>query len=68
MPIIEVISTAMKFLKDTLMKLLQDEDNQVQDSQVRWVVTVPAIWQAPARQLMREAGYMVSCMLIKIEP
>ena len=60
MPILEVISAAMKYLKDTLMKLLQDDDNRVEDSQVRWVVTVPAIWQAPARQLMREAAYLVS--------
>ena len=60
MPVIEVISAAMKFLKNALMKMLQDDDNEVKDSHVRWVVTVPAIWQAPARQLMREAAYMVS--------
>ena len=59
MPIIQVISAAMKYLKNTLIKLLQDEDHKVKNSQVRWVVTVPAIWQAPARQLMREAAYMV---------
>ena len=66
LPIIKVVSAAMKFLKDRLIELLQDEDSQLKDSQVRWVVTVPAIWQAPARQLMREAAYMVSCILTNL--
>jgi hypothetical protein len=26
---------------------------------VRWVVTVPAIWKQPAKQFMREAAYQV---------
>ena len=68
MPIIDVISAAMKFLKDSFMNLLQYEDNQVKDSQVRWVITVPAIWQTPARQLMREAAYMVSYILNELLP
>lgn len=25
-----------------------------------WVITVPAIWQARGKQLMREAAYLVS--------
>lgn len=27
---------------------------------VRWVITVPAIWKMPAKQFMREAAYKVS--------
>lgn len=30
-----------------------------QESDIRWVVTVPAIWKQSARQLMREAAYEV---------
>ena len=27
---------------------------------IDWVITVPAIWKARARRMMREAAYMVS--------
>ncbi|XP_072112901.1 heat shock 70 kDa protein 12B-like isoform X2 [Mobula birostris] len=29
-----------------------------EEGEVRWVVTVPAIWKQPARQFMREAAYL----------
>ena len=33
---------------------------------VRWVVTVPAIWRQQAKQFMREAAYQVGRILIKL--
>ena len=27
------------------------------DEEIRWVITVPAIWRPAAKQLMREAAY-----------
>lgn len=30
-----------------------------ENSDVRWVITVPAIWKQPAKQFMREAAYQV---------
>ncbi len=29
------------------------------NADVRWVITVPAIWKMPAKQFMREASYKV---------
>ena len=29
---------------------------------IRWVVTVPAIWRQEAKQFMREATYQVTAM------
>ena len=29
------------------------------NADVRWVITVPAIWKMPAKQFMREAAYKV---------
>ena len=34
--------------------------NNITVDKVRWVLTVPAIWNDPAKQLMREAAEMVS--------
>ena len=36
-----------------------DREKKMDESHVRWVVTVPSIWEAPAKQLMREAAYQV---------
>ena len=33
-------------------------------SEVRWVITVPAIWRQQAKQFMREAAYQVMVMVM----
>lgn len=39
-------------MKDQSSSVLEGED-------VRWVLTVPAVWRQPAKQFMREAAYLV---------
>lgn len=34
--------------------------SEFDNNDVRWVITVPAIWKMPAKQFMREAAYKVS--------
>jgi len=36
-----------------------EQKHAPQETDIRWVITVPAIWRQPARQLMREAAYQV---------
>ena len=62
MPAIDVISAAMKFLKEKLMLMLDSAKINVKESDIFWVITVPAIWQGSARHLMRKAAYMVSVL------
>ena len=32
---------------------------EINATDIDWVITVPAIWRAKGRKMMREAGYMV---------
>ncbi|XP_019859429.1 PREDICTED: heat shock 70 kDa protein 12A-like [Amphimedon queenslandica] len=56
--LIEVIAFILTHLKE---KLLTDElKRNYKSTEFDWVITVPAIWKARARRMMREAAYMVS--------
>ena len=55
--LIEVIAFIIKHLKE---KLLDDQlRGQYKATDFDWVITVPAIWKARAKRMMREATYMV---------
>lgn len=41
-----------------------EQKSAPQECDIRWVVTVPAIWKQPARQLMREAAYEVKAFFL----
>jgi hypothetical protein len=45
------------------MELSDQTGSDVAIEDVRWVVTVPAIWKQPAKQFMREAAYQVKDFL-----
>ena len=56
--LIEVIAFILTHLKE---KLLTDHlKGDYKSTDFYWVITVPAIWKARARRMMREAAYMVS--------
>lgn len=46
------ISSFHQEVKDQSSTVLEGED-------IRWVITVPAVWRQPAKQFMREAAYLV---------
>lgn len=56
MKAMKVIACAMKYLKDRFMNHSPLAKLNVSNSDIRWVVTLPAIWNASARQLMRIAA------------
>ena len=59
--LIEVIAFIIKHLKE---KLLGDQlRGQYKSTDFDWVITVPAIWKARAKRMMREAAYMVRVRL-----
>ena len=57
--LIDVIAHILNYLKNVLLDRLEDANLQLLATDFHWVITVPAIWQARGKQLMREAGYKV---------
>ena len=61
MPAITVFSLAIRFLKDHLLKKIQERlKSALTEDDLYFVLTVPAIWDDPAKQFMREAAETVS--------
>jgi hypothetical protein len=53
-----VFSLSIKHLKDDLLKLSENRisGGGLRDGDIKWVLTVPAIWNDGAKQFMREAA------------
>ena len=65
--LVEVIAHILKFLKDQLLKKLKGAGYELEATDFDWVITVPAIWRARGKQMMREAGYKVyDCFIVII--
>lgn len=56
----EVIAFVIKYLKDQLEEHLARTITPLKAKDFDWVITVPAIWKARGKRMMREAAYMVS--------
>jgi hypothetical protein len=62
-----VFAHALHHLKRyALMELSDQTGSNVAVDDVRWVVTVPAIWKQPAKQFMREAAYQVKIFYVNV--
>ena len=57
--LVDVVAQMLKYLKDELIKKLNRAGHQYKTTDFDWVITVPAIWKARGKQMMREAGYKV---------
>ena len=61
--LVEVIAFVLCHLKDQLMIHLGGIGTTFLPSDFDWVITVPAIWKARGKQMMREAAYLVRSQL-----
>lgn len=64
MPAIDVFARSIEYLKDEFVKKFEERNLQVSiitplNKNVTWVLTVPAIWDEPAKQFMEEAAELV---------
>ena len=59
MKAIKVFSAVIEFLKENLMSTCKLQRTDIEDADIRWVLTVPAIWSDPSKQFMREAAEKV---------
>ncbi|XP_049267910.1 heat shock 70 kDa protein 12A isoform X2 [Rhipicephalus sanguineus] len=58
MAALTVFAHALRYFRDQALKELSEQSATViLPDDVRWVVTVPAIWRQPAKQFMRAAAY-----------
>lgn len=51
----------MRYLKDRAIEIIRERtgDEKYNEKDIRWVITVPAIWRPAAKQFMREAACKV---------
>lgn len=62
--LVEVIAFILKYWKSSLLDALKHTLSPPQSTDFDWIITVPAIWKARAKRLMREAAYKVIDMKI----
>lgn len=74
---LDIFSHSLKFLKDKALERISGESGiEYTAEEVRWVITVPAIWKQSAKQFMREAAYQADLihpsksgqLIIALEP
>lgn len=61
LPALTVFSLAIRYLKDHLLTALNKSSTGIGilESDIQWVLTVPAIWNDSAKQFMRKAAKKV---------
>ena len=64
MKAIDVFTEAIRYIKSHLLGVLNDPDRQKQikiekETDIHWVLTVPAIWNDLSKKFMREAANKV---------
>jgi len=53
----KVFSSVFKFLKDFVLGVMEKQGiNNLTEDEIKWVITVPAIWSNKAKQFMKESN------------
>jgi len=64
-----VFAHALSFFRlRALLEISDQSGAKVTSDDIRWIVTVPAIWHDPAKQFMRLAAYQVTTLSIDQNP
>lgn len=56
MQAVKVFAHAIRYLKDHLLNSLKTKGKIIKNDDILWVLTVPAIWDDPAKAFMRKAA------------
>ena len=61
MKALDILTASIKYLREFLLNLLTTRGAKCRlaDNQIAWVITVPAIWNNAAKQIMRQAAEKV---------
>ncbi|XP_060077648.1 heat shock 70 kDa protein 12A-like [Ylistrum balloti] len=72
LPALNVFGQSIGFLKNHLIDAIKKQFNDILDSDIKYVLTVPAIWDDNSKQFMREAaakgGIKKEHLMIALEP
>jgi molecular chaperone DnaK (HSP70) len=60
LPAFDIFKMSISYLKLEAEKMLMEKGYRVSPDDVKWIITVPAIWSDAAKQFMREAAEQVS--------
>jgi len=62
MKALDVLTAAIKFMRQYLLDSLiqRGAERKLADNEIAWVITVPAIWNNAAKQIMRRAAENVN--------
>ena len=68
MSAIDVFSASINFLKEHFLENINNRNagNGITVDKVRWVLTVPAIWDLSSKQFMRECAEKVTDKILTI--
>ena len=58
--LVAIVAFILKYLKDLLIDHFSRLVIPLKTTDFDWVITVPAIWDARGKRMMREAAYLVS--------
>ena len=61
-PALDLFAHVIKYLKGHLLSALETKGTTVNNMDIHWVLTVPAIWTDSAKQFMREAANKVNAI------
>lgn len=65
MQAVDIFAKSLGFMRNHLLKAVAvNLGYETDHDTIRWVITVPAIWDENAKQFMREAAYRVSFLLL----
>lgn len=59
MEALKVFTSSIGYLKNELLTKCKNQTTDINESEITWVLTVPAIWDDKSRQFMREAAEKV---------
>jgi hypothetical protein len=67
MPALTIFTMSIKYLKEHFTVALNKQKTGIVDTDIQYVITVPAIWNDNAKQFMREAAEKVTQSLNTID-
>ncbi|WAR11764.1 HS12B-like protein [Mya arenaria] len=72
MPAMTIFSMSLRYLRDHLVEALTRQVDGIKETDILYVLTVPAIWSDAAKQFMREAaiqaGFDADRIMLALEP
>jgi long-subunit acyl-CoA synthetase (AMP-forming) len=60
-----IFGHGISFLKNHALENFKRSGTDLDESEIQWVITVPAIWTDAAKQFMREAAQKVISLMSK---